>query len=71
MSAFTSEIGTKRTCRAGLRMSVDWGRPEAAGEASTDAIDPNRTSKPLVLTGLSLCDILTNMKVLWASAGIQ
>jgi hypothetical protein len=30
MSAF----GTKRTSRAGLPMSVDWGRPEVAGGAS-------------------------------------
>jgi len=27
-------IGTKRTSRAGLAMSVDWGRPEVADGAS-------------------------------------
>ena len=31
MNEFTSAIGTKRTSRAGLAMSVDWGEPEAPG----------------------------------------
>ncbi len=30
MSAFASEIGTKRPSRSGLAMSVDWARPEVA-----------------------------------------
>jgi hypothetical protein len=29
-----SASGTNRTNRAGLMMSVDWGRPEAAGPQS-------------------------------------
>jgi hypothetical protein len=35
--------GTKRTNRAGLRMSVDRGRPEVTAERQTDAIDPKPT----------------------------
>ena len=34
MKSNTSEIGTKRTNRTGLMMSVDPGRPEAANGAS-------------------------------------
>src|SRR6266403_6169675 len=34
MSAFTSEIGTNRTCRGGLTMSVYRGRPEVIGARS-------------------------------------
>jgi uncharacterized protein YciI len=38
-----SPIGTNRTNRAGLLMSVNRGRPEVAGKGQTDAIDPTRT----------------------------
>jgi hypothetical protein len=31
IEATTSEFGTNRTSRAGLAMSVDWGRPEVTG----------------------------------------
>src|SRR5258708_2294642 len=34
MSAFTSEIGSNRTCRGGLTMSVYRGRPEVIGARS-------------------------------------
>jgi hypothetical protein len=61
-------FGTKRTCRAGLRMSVDWGRPEAAGEASTDAIDPSQTfdltsiwSRFRSTCGFERCDLLNSV----------
>jgi hypothetical protein len=39
--SFCNTIGTKRTKRTGLAMSVDWGRPEVIGCAQTDAIDPD------------------------------
>jgi hypothetical protein len=39
--SFCNTIGTKRTNRTGLAMSVDWGRPEVIGCAQTDAIDPD------------------------------
>ena len=34
MHQLISAFGTKPTRRAGLAMSVDWGRPEVAGGAS-------------------------------------
>lgn len=38
-----SLIGTKRTNRAGLAMSVDWGGPEVVGRGQNDANDPTET----------------------------
>jgi hypothetical protein len=43
--------GANETNWTGLTMSVDWGRPEVAGEASTDAIDPRRTFISVDRTG--------------------
>jgi hypothetical protein len=41
---FYNNIGTNRTNRSGLAMSVDWGGPEVTPGSQTDAIDPERTS---------------------------
>jgi hypothetical protein len=43
MNAFTSAVGTNRTNWAGLKMSVDRGRPEVAAERQTSANDPTET----------------------------
>jgi len=41
-----SPVGTKRTCRADLSMSVDGVERKSSVRGQTDAIDPERTSSP-------------------------
>jgi hypothetical protein len=49
-----SGVGTKRTKRAGLAMSVDWGRPEVVGREAKRRVFAASKNRERVTSMLSL-----------------
>jgi hypothetical protein len=49
-----SVVGTKRTNRAGLAMSVDWGRPEVVGREAKRRVFAASKNRERVTSMLSL-----------------